>query len=113
MKDKYTAEQLVTAMRYFPCGGTNFGPIFDDATKLIATVAEFKKAKKTVVDPYVNYLKQYQMQFKVATNLYKSVIEMTLKDEPYKIPSNQLDISYISAFELDELRCKYRDWETL
>lgn len=69
-------------------------------------VTAYKKAKLSIVDPYYNYFSRYPRQFIIATTLYKTVIISTLKDHPYKIPPNELDISYIKPFDLSELNCK-------
>jgi len=69
-------------------------------------VTAYKKAKMSIVDPYEVYFRRYPQQFIIATTLYKPVIISTLRDNPYKIPPNELDISYIKPFDLSELNCK-------
>lgn len=68
-------------------------------------LTQYKKDRLKTLDPYEIYFSKYPYQFKLATTSYKSIIKMTLKDEPYKLPNNELDISYIQPFAMDELGC--------
>ena len=62
-----------------------------------------------------DYFHEYPYHFKMATSVYKVVIEESLKGHPYKLPKEELDISYIQPFRIEQLTCKENlsEWQSL
>lgn len=82
---------------------------------LIEEAYNYQQAKKTKIDSNELYFHEYPYHFDTAKNVYRSVIETSLKGHPYKLPNTELDISYIQPFKLEQLTCKDKltEWQKL
>jgi len=79
-------------------------------------VLNYKEARdKKKLERNWEYFHEYPYHFKEATIFYKLVIEDTLKGHPYKLPKEELDISYIQTFRIEQLTCKENlsEWQSL
>jgi hypothetical protein len=82
---------------------------------LIEEAYNYKQAKSNIIDPFEKYFNEYPYHFFFARDTYRTVIEMTLRDHPYKLPITELDISYIKPFSFEQLTCKDKldEWKIL